>query len=150
MEEEKDIPKSKRKGYSAEMSRRYYKTHREKVLENHRRWWRKMHPDPKPRGNPGRRTTLPVPDNYEELSAEERRKVLARLYYYKNRERLLERQRAFRAKKKREALEGIKPSGLPQAAVKRSMDLEKVKSLFKDPNAAGHLQWLIEHRTIGN
>lgn len=96
----------------------------------------------------------------KKITEEERRALnreKARLYYYSHHEEVLRKKRermrkkkegkAWRQRKsKKDAIAEYQAHAFDRERGHRPVDMEKVKSLFKSPTAAGHLQWLVDRR----
>lgn len=76
----------------------------------------------------------------ESETAEQNRKARQREYYLKHREKMLAYSRRYYQKKTAAKREKEKPNP----------DIDKAKSLFRDPAMAEHLQWLFNHAASKN
>lgn len=139
---ESEEAKSKQK----ERQREYYLKHRDKMLAYSRKYI-KDHPEKQ--------------KLYRENAAKKRANSIGyyqrycQRYYQRNKEKLLEKSKSWRQnhpekvkeyrrryyQKKRAATKKEKKTML-------NPDIDKAKSLFRDPSKAVHLQWLLEHNKI--
>ena len=115
----------KAKSDSIARQREYYLKHRDKMLAYSRKYI-KDHPEK-------------VKEYQREYYLKHRDKMLAysRKYIKDHPEKVKEYQRRYYQKKRAAAKKEKK--------IMLNPDIDKAKSLFRDPSKAAHLQWLLEH-----
>lgn len=91
----------------------------------------------------------------ESETAEQDRKARQREYYLKHREKMLAYSRRYlqeHPEKKKEYQRRYyqKKTAAKREKKKPNPDIDKAKSLFRDPAMAEHLQWLINHAASKN
>lgn len=127
--------KSKQK----ERQREYYLKHRDKMLAYSRKYI-KDHPEKQ--------------KLYRENEAKKRANGIGynQRYYQRNKEKLLEKSKSWRQNHPEKVKEYQRRYYQKKRAEKKekkimlNLDIDKAKSLFRDPSKAVHLQWLLEHR----
>ena len=135
-DEEREASKERRKA----RRREYYKENKERILA-YNNAYRKAHPEKR--------------KQYDKTATAKKKKSgYARKYYLENKERCQAQIAAWRQahpekvkEYNRRAQQRIKQR--TQAERQKSkvakVDLEKAKILFRDPTAAAHFQWLLDH-----
>lgn len=126
--------KSKQK----ERQREYYLKHREKLLAYSRKYI-KDHPEKK--------------KLYRENAAKKRANGTGynQRYYQRNKEKLLEKSKSWRQNHPEKVKEyqrryyQKKRAEKKEKKIRLNPDIDKAKSLFRDPSKTVHLQWLLEH-----
>lgn len=122
--------KSKQK----ERQREYYLKHRDKMLAYSRKYI-KDHPEKQ--------------KLYRENAAKKRANGIG--YYQRNKEKLLEKSKSWRQNHPEKVKEYQRRYYQKKRAEKKEKkimlnpDIDKAKSLFRDPSKTVHLQWLLEH-----
>lgn len=123
--------KSKQK----ERQREYYLKHRDKMLAYSRKYI-KDHPEKQ--------------KLYRENAAKERANGTG--YYQRNKEKLLEKSKSWRQNHpekvkeyQRRYYQKKRAAAKKEKKIMLNPDIDKAKSLFRDPSKAAHLQWLLEH-----
>ena len=123
-------------------SREYYLKHREKMLAYSRRYFQE-HPEKK--------------KIYQANAARKRADGTGyyQRYYQRNKERLLASSKQWRLEHPEKMKEYQRRYYQKKAAAKKEKtklnpDIDKAKSLFRDPAKAEHLQWLINHAASKN
>lgn len=133
---ESEETKSKRKHWQQE----YYLKHREKMLAYSRKY-RQEHPE---------KMKL-----YKENAAKKRANGTGyyQRYYQLNKEKLLEKSKQWLKNHPVKVKEYQRRYYLKKIAAEKkekkkmlNPDIDKAKSLFRDPSKTVHLQWLLEHR----
>lgn len=127
--------KSKQK----ERQREYYLKHRDKMLAYSRKYI-KDHPEKQ--------------KLYRENAAKKRANGIGynQRYYQRNKEKLLEKSKSWRQNHPEKVKEYQRRYYQKKRAEKKEKkimlnpDIDKAKSLFRDPSKIAHLQWLLEHR----
>lgn len=123
----------------SQRQRQYYQEHKQEILERNKRYL-KEHPEKARKYQERRKTVLK-----EKISRRQH------LYYVNNRDRLLEYSKNWRRANQGKVKEYNRKHGLQRAASQKANayknpNLGKAKALFKDPVAAAHLQWLVDHQ----
>lgn len=126
--------KSKQK----ERQREYYLKHRDKMLVYSRKYI-KDHPEKQ--------------KLYRENAAKKRANGIGynQRYYQRNKEKLLEKSKSWRQNHPEKVKEYQRRYYQKKRAEKKEKkimlnpDIDKAKSLFRDPSKAAHLQWILEH-----
>lgn len=122
--------------------REYYRKHREKMLAYNRRYLQE-HPEKKKlyRENAARKRADGT-GYYQRYYQRNKEKLLAnsRQWHQDHPEKVKEYQRRYYQKKTAAKREKKKPNP----------DIDKAKSLFRDPAMAEHLQWLLNHAASKN
>lgn len=126
--------KSKQK----ERKREYYLKHRDKMLAYSRKYI-KDHPEKQ--------------KLYRENAAKKRANGIGyyQRYYQRNKEKLLEKSKSWRQNHPEKVKEYQRRYYQKKRAEKKekkimlNLDIDKAKSLFRDPSKTVHLQWLLEH-----
>ena len=133
---ESETAESKRKA----RNREYYLKHREKMLAYSRRYFQE-HPEKQ--------------KLYRENAARKRADGTGyyQRYYQRNKERLLASSKQWHLDHPEKVKEYQRRYYQKKTAAKREKkkpnpDIDKAKSLFRDPSKAVHLQWLLEHNKI--
>ena len=128
--------KSKQK----ERQREYYLKHREKLLAYSRKYIQE-HPE---------KMKL-----YKANAAKKRANGTGyyQRYYQRNKEKLLEKSKSWRQNHpekvkeyQRRYYQKKRAAAKKEKKIMLNPDIDKAKSLFRDPSKAAHLQWLLEHR----
>ena len=130
----KEEAKSKQK----ERQREYYLKHRDKMLAYSRKYI-KDHPEKQ--------------KLYRENAAKKRANGIGyyQRYYQRNKEKLLEKSKSWRQNHPEKVKEYQRRYYQKKRAEKKekkimlNLDIDKAKSLFRDPSKTVHLQWLLEH-----
>lgn len=127
--------KSKQK----ERQREYYLKHRDKMLAYSRKYI-KDHPEKQ--------------KLYRENAAKKRANGIGynQRYYQRNKEKLLEKSKSWRQNHpekvkeyQRRYYQKKRAAAKKEKKIMLNPDIDKAKSLFRDPSKAVHLQWLLEH-----
>lgn len=135
---ESEGAKSKQK----ERQREYYLKHREKLLAYSRKYIQE-HPE---------KMKL-----YKENAAKKRANGIGyyQRYYQRNKEKLLENSKRWfknhpeKVKEyQRRYYQKKRAAAKKEKKIMLNPDIDKAKSLFRDPSKAVHLQWLLEHNKI--
>lgn len=129
---ESEEAKSKQK----ERQREYYLKHRDKMLAYSRKYI-KDHPEKQ--------------KLYRENAAKKRANGIG--YYQRNKEKLLEKSKSWRQNHpekvkeyQRRYYQKKRAAAKKEKKIMLNPDIDKAKSLFRDPSKTVHLQWLLEHR----
>lgn len=92
---------------------------------------------------------------YRENAAKERANGTGyyQRYYQRNKEKLLEKSKSWRQNHpekvkeyQRRYYQKKRAAAKKEKKIMLNPDIDKAKSLFRDPSKAAHLQWLLEHR----
>lgn len=133
---ESETAESKRKA----RNREYYLKHREKMLAYSRRYFQE-HPEKQKlyRENAARKRADGT-GYYQRYYQRNKERLLAssKQWHLDHPEKVKEYQRRYYQKKRAAAKKEKK--------IMLNPDIDKAKSLFRDPSKAAHLQWLLEHR----
>lgn len=128
---ESEEAKSKQK----ERQREYYLKHRDKMLAYSRKYI-KDHPEKQ--------------KLYRENAAKKRANGIG--YYQRNKEKLLEKSKSWRQNHpekvkeyQRRYYQKKRAAAKKEKKIMLNPDIDKAKSLFRDPSKTVHLQWLLEH-----
>ena len=130
--------KSKQK----ERQREYYLKHRDKMLAYSRKYI-KDHPEKQ--------------KLYRENAAKKQANGIGynQRYYQRNKEKLLEKSKSWRQNHpekvkeyQRRYYQKKRAAAKKEKKIMLNPDIDKAKSLFRDPSKAVHLQWLLEHNKI--
>lgn len=129
---------SEAKSKQKERQREYYLKHRDKMLAYSRKYI-KDHPEKQ--------------KLYRENAAKKRANGIGynQRYYQRNKEKLLEKSKSWRQNHPEKVKEYQRRYYQKKRAEKKEKkimlnpDIDKAKSLFRDPSKTVHLQWLLEH-----
>lgn len=120
----------------------YYREHREKMLEQSRRY-RKEHPEKWAQYRKNHNEKKVDGMNYQQRYYQRNKEKIteyAKRWKESHPEKIKEYQRRYRERMKALGIPGKKKAQDPQP------NIDKAKALFRDPAMAAHLQWIIEHR----